>query len=222
MTFVHVPTTLVPITSETAQDGTRFYLTPNGKRYPSVTTVLGYKSKAGLNEWRERVGEAEALKISRQATVRGTKVHLMTEQYLNNLPINVPKASFLDTMMFNQMKPILNRISNIRMQEAGLYSHHLRLAGRVDCIAEFDSKLSVIDFKTASQAKKPEWIESYFMQTAGYAIMWEELTGQPINRTVIIITVENDAPQLFIEKRNPWVKGLLDARDYFEAHAYAA
>lgn len=219
--FTHCPVPLQHITSQTAEDGTRFYITPDGFRYPSVTTVLGYKSKAGLEEWRQRVGKEEALKIGRQATVRGTKVHLMIEQHLNNDLVEVPKASFLDKIMFNQVKPILSRINNIRMQEAGLYSHYLRLAGRVDCIAEFDGKLAVIDFKTANSTKKPEWIENYFMQTSAYAIMWEELTGQPINRTVIIITVENDTPQVFIEKRNPWVKGLLAARDYFEAHAQA-
>lgn len=217
MNFTHLPIALPPIHAETDTSGTRHYAVPGGKKYPSVTTVLGAQAKTGLTEWRNRVGDDEANKIMRQASVRGTKIHLMVEQYLDNKEVEVPKSSFLDTLMFKQLKPHLDRIDNIRMQEAGLYSHYLRMAGRVDCVAEFDGKLSIIDFKTSRSIKQRSWIESYFMQTAAYAIMWEELTGQPINRTVIIMTVENEAPQIFVEKRNPWVPGLLKARDAYEA-----
>jgi genome maintenance exonuclease 1 len=111
---------------------------------------------------------------------------------------------------------LLDRINNIHAQEIALYSDHLRLAGRVDCIAEFDGKLSVIDFKTSGKPKKKEWITNYFAQAAAYAIMYEERTGTPINRSVILIAVEDEEPQIFIESRDNYVKDLLHARDLYE------
>jgi genome maintenance exonuclease 1 len=128
----------------------------------------------------------------------------------------------LDVEMFNKFKPILDPISNIHCQELALYSDHLRMAGRVDCIAEYNGKRAVIDFKTSNKAKSKSYIESYFMQTAAYAIMYEERTGIPVPWLVILIAVEDDAPQVFIEKRDDWVKKLLRTRDYYENGYYTS
>jgi CRISPR/Cas system-associated exonuclease Cas4 (RecB family) len=205
-----------------AQDKTvpgvgRKYYTETGAAYPSVTTVLGVLSRDSIKAWRERVGNEEANKISSQAATRGTKIHLLCEKVLDNEEIDTSKLSLLDLEIWNEFRPLLDRIDNIHAQEIALYSDHLRLAGRVDCIAEFDGKLSIIDFKTSKKPKKKEWIENYFAQAAAYAIMYEERTGIPINRSVIMIAVEGDDPQIFIEKRDNFVPLLLKARDIWES-----
>lgn len=205
-----------------AQDKTvpgvgRKYYTETGAAYPSVTTVLGVLSRDSIKAWRKRVGNEEANKISGQAATRGTKIHLLCEKVLDNEEIDTSKLSLLDLEIWNEFKPLLNRIDNIHAQEIALYSDHLRLAGRVDCIAEFDGKLSIIDFKTSKKPKKKEWIENYFAQAAAYAIMYEERTGIPINRSVIMIAVEGDDPQIFIERRDNFVPLLLKARDIWES-----
>lgn len=201
---------------KTAPDGSRKYFTESGAAYPSVTTVLGYQSRDSILEWRKRVGDAEADRISRQASTRGTKIHLLCEKVLNNEEIDTSNLSLLDKQMWDSFKSQLNRIDNIHAQEIALYSDHLRLAGRVDCIAEFDGRLSVIDFKTSKKPKRKEWITNYFAQAAAYAIMYEERTGIAINRSVIMIAVEDEEPQIFIEKRDNYVKDLLHARDLYE------
>jgi CRISPR/Cas system-associated exonuclease Cas4 (RecB family) len=205
-----------------AQDKTvpgvgRKYYTETGAAYPSVTTVLGVLSRDSIKAWRKRVGNEEANKISGQAATRGTKIHLLCEKVLDNEEIDTSKLSLLDLEIWNGFKPLLNRINNIHAQEIALYSDHLRLAGRVDCIAEFDGKLSIIDFKTSKKPKKKEWIENYFAQAAAYSIMYEERTGIPINRSVIMIAVEGDDPQIFIERRDNFVPLLLKARDIWES-----
>jgi len=214
--FKHVKEIEDFATDKTAPDGSRKYFTESGAAYPSVTTVLGYQSKDSILQWRKRVGEEEANKISRQASTRGTKIHLLCENYLDNEDVDTSKLSMLDKIMWQSFQPILNRIDNIHAQEIALYSDHLRLAGRVDCIAEFDGKLSIIDFKTSRKPKKKEWITNYFAQAAAYSIMYEERTGTPINRSVILIAVEDEEPQVFIDKRDNYVHHLLHARDLYE------
>lgn len=201
---------------KTAPDGGRKYFTKSGAAYPSVTTVLGYQTKDDIMEWRKRVGEEEANKISRQASVRGNKIHKLCENILKNEKEDTSKLTILEKSTFLNFRPVLNRINNIHAQEIALYSDHLRMAGRVDCIAEFDGKLSVIDFKTSGKPKQKKWITNYFAQAAAYAIMYEERTGIPINRSVILIAVEDDKPQIFIERRDNYVQELLDARDDYE------
>jgi genome maintenance exonuclease 1 len=212
--------------STTSEDGGRVYVNTSGIAYPSATTVLSVLSRDSIAAWRKRVGEEEANKISNKASTRGTKIHTLTETYLKNENVNDKidevKASMLDVEMFNKFKPILDPISNIHCQELALYSDHLRMAGRVDCIAEYNGKRAVIDFKTSNKSKSKSYIESYFMQTAAYAIMYEERTGIPVPWLVILIAVEDDVPQVFIEKRDDWVKKLLRARDYYENGYYTS
>lgn len=192
-------------------DGRR-YLTLDGNAYPSVTTVLSILSEESIAKWRKRVGEEEANRISTQAARRGTSVHHMCEDYINNLPYLNRRLPH-EIEMFNSIKPILDeRIDNVRCQELALWSEHLGVAGRVDCIAEFDGKLSIIDFKTSSKPKREEWIDNYFMQMAGYAIMFEERTGIPVSQVVNVIALEHGGePQVFIQKRDTWVKPLIEA-----------
>jgi ATP-dependent exoDNAse (exonuclease V) beta subunit len=215
--FTHVKELADFAQDKTAPDGSRKYFTESGAAYPSVTTVLSVLSRDAIREWRQRVGAEEANKISRQASTRGTKIHTLCEDILNNKEVDTSKMSLLDKEMFNNFRPLLDRIDNIHGQEIALFSDHLRLAGRVDCIAEFDGKLSIIDFKTAKKPKRKEWIENYFAQAAGYAIMYEERTGIPINRSAILIAVEGDEPQVFVETRDNYVNILLKARDIWES-----
>ncbi len=206
--------------SVTNEDGGRVYVNASGTAYPSATTVLSVLSRDAIAAWRKRVGEEEANKVSRKATTRGTKIHSLTEAYLKNEDIVAAKisqkATLLDQEMFEKFRYVLDAINNIHCQELALYSDHLRMAGRVDCIAEYQGKRAVIDFKTANKAKYKSQIHSYFMQAAAYAIMYEERTGIPVPWLVILIAVEDDEPQVFIERRDDWTKELIRTRDYFE------
>ena len=197
------------------EDGTRYYVTPEGNKYPSVTTVLTEYNRKFIREWRERVGEEKANEISRKASNRGTKFHKHCEDYLKNIQPEF-KTPF-EVEAFNTFKPLLNRINNIHVQETRMYSDHLRMAGTVDCIAEFDGKLSVIDFKTASKEKQKESIENYFMQCSAYAIMFEERFKLPVARTVVMISVDGSDPQIFQEKRDSYVDKLFHYRDLYES-----
>ncbi len=213
-TFIHHD--LPKLERTTAPDGTRVYKTPSGRAYPSVTTVTSLHSAKGIAEWRRRVGNEEANRVSARASARGTRVHTLCEHYLLG---NNPEPDIFDAEIFNSMKLWLDDIDNIHCLETPLYSDFLEVAGTVDCIAEFQGKLSVIDFKTANKPKDREDIYNYFMQTAAYAVAFEERTGIPIGRLVIIMGVENDDPRLFIEKRDNWIGGFRKLRlDYKNAH----
>jgi genome maintenance exonuclease 1 len=212
--FQHIPITFQEIQATATPTG-RVYETPDGKLYPSVTTVLAQHGKDGILEWRKRVGEQEADKISRQSATRGTKFHNMAEKYLKNEKHD-EKFSLLDREMFEIAKPVLHNIDNIRALEVPLYSHHLRLAGRVDCIAEYKGKLSIIDFKTSRREKTEDYIQSYYMQATAYAIMFEERTKIPISNLTIIIAVDDGFIQVFQSKRDKHAEGLLYYRDMYE------
>tara|TARA_R100001509_G_C4839595_1_gene206128 strand:+ start:377 stop:1057 length:681 start_codon:yes stop_codon:yes gene_type:complete len=195
----------------------RYYVTPTGEKYPSVTTVTGLHSKKAIMDWRKRVGEEKANKISTQASARGTRVHNLCEKYLNNEMYYKQGCNVNDLGMFYKIKSILdNKITNIHALEVPLYSHHLRVAGRVDCIAEYDNKLSVIDFKTSTKEKKEHWIQNYFMQCSAYAVMYEEITKIPITELVIIIAVQEGNAQVFTKKRDDYIKDFISYRKLFD------
>ena len=216
--FKHLNTKLEydDLIAETSSKG-RVYTTPTGTKYPSITTVLSILSEDGIRAWRQRVGEEEANRISTRAANRGTAVHSITERYINN-EVDYTEGFMPNVIQnFTDFKSVLDeRLTNIRAQEVPLYSDHLRLAGRVDCVAEFDGILSIVDFKTSRKLKKKEWITGYFAQEAAYAIMWEERTGEPITQLVTLITVDNEQPQVFIEHRDNWTELLLKTRDEYE------
>lgn len=186
----------------TNPDGKRLYKTPSGFSYPSVTTITGQATAEGIAKWRQRVGEEEANRVSARASSRGTRIHSYCEDYLRG---NLFEMDMFDAEMFNSIKFLLDQIDNIHCLETPLYSDHLQIAGTVDCIAEFQGKLTVIDFKTASKPKDRDDIHHYFMQCAAYAVAFEERTGIPVGRLAIVMAVENGEPRWFIEKRDNWI-----------------
>lgn len=197
----------------TPESGPRVYITPEGNSYPSVTSVLSSMDKGdGLQKWKERVGEKEAAGILRQAGARGTVIHETIEKYLNNDSGHMNGLMPVDRLHISELKPFLKRINNIWFLEERLYSDHLKVAGTVDCIAEFDGVLSIIDFKTSRKPKKAEWIKSYFMQGSAYAACFHELTGIAIKQVVIIMVVNNDDPQLFQVKVKDHLKDFIKLR----------
>jgi len=221
MTFNHVGFGLgkrrLPVLEQyTAPDGVRFYNTPTGEKYPSVTTVLSILGREAIAKWRKRVGAENANTIARVAAGRGTGVHNRIENYLNNVNGIHPPTPLVQEM-FGSIRPELDKIDNIHCQETRMFSHHLRMAGTVDCIGEYDGKLSVIDFKTSTKPKQEEWISSYFMQCAAYAIMYEEIAFIPITQLVVLVAVEEDCTvQVFKQHRDNWAKPLLKVREQYE------
>ena len=186
------------------RDGTRFYPIPGAdKYYPSVTSITSFKNAQFFQKWRSRIGETEANRITARATQRGTAFHALSEEYFKG-ELNVDKYlenNPLSVRMFQSAKSTLNRIDNIHCLETFLYSHYLGLAGRVDCIAEFDGELAVIDFKTSTKEKKEDWIEHYFVQETAYAAMFLERSGLEVKKIVTLIATEDSTIQVF-EKYN--------------------
>jgi len=199
-------------------NGVRYYKVDE-VLYPSITSVLSRNPEKvkSLQEWRKRVGDKEASKISQKAASRGTKVHQICEDYINNREEYTNGAMPDAIEMFKALKPVLDKsLNNIHVQEAALYSKHLGVAGRVDCIAEWDGVLSVVDFKTSMRPKKVEWISDYFMQCSAYAAMYYEMTDTPIKDVVVAIMVEGEPdPQIFKGKVGEWLPDLKKAVDRF-------
>ena len=192
-------------------DGGRAYETPEGKLYPSITTVLSVRNKKGLHEWRDRVGHDVANYIARTAAQRGTAVHKMCEDYLNNQHLAWPdefekhkSKNFLAWCLFTQMRDILSNINNIKCLESNLYSDALKIAGQVDCIAEYKGKLSVIDFKTSTKERNDIKNENYYIQTCAYSYMFEERTRQKAEQCVILVVTQDGTVQEFIKQRDDY------------------
>ena len=209
--FNHVQVEM-PTISATTTNGVRLYETPEGNKYPSITTVLSVRNKKGLMEWRKRVGNDVANHIARTAAARGTKVHHMCEDYLNNMEFNFPdewekhKKNFLPYCLFQQLKEkALCHIKDIYAQEAGLYSDKYKVAGRVDCIAKYKGTLSIIDFKTSTKEKNDEWNENYYIQGSAYAEMFEERTNISISQVVILVVTEDGTVQEFIKDKTDYL-----------------
>ena len=216
MEFKHLPITVPELSTKTV-NRKRFYQTPSGKLYPSITTVLQKQKMQGLMEWRKRVGDDVANYIARTAANRGTKVHHMCEDFLNNnFDDETHKKAFLPYMLFGQIKPILmQKVNNIFAQECGLYTDKYKVAGRVDCIAEYKNTPSIIDFKTSTKERNDDWNESYYIQASAYAEMFEERTGIEINQIVILVVTEDGIVQEFIKDKSEYLEKLRDAVDDF-------
>lgn len=186
----------------TKESGERYYVTPEGNKFPSVTTVLSEEKKKELKRWRQWVGEEEADRVKQFAAKRGSKFHTHCENYLTDKLINNDMG-----IMFDQFVPMLDRISNIVCLEQHLYSNELKVAGQVDCVGEFDNFPCVIDFKTSSKLKSREHIWDYFMQASAYSHMFLERTGIDISMIVILISCEKPEGmcQIYIDKRDNWL-----------------
>jgi len=190
--FKHIDLNLPKLERETI-DGVRYYKIPTEEellRFVSITSVTTHKNRQFFADWRKKVGEAEADKITRQATSRGTDMHSLVENYLYNIP-ELPEVQPLSQILFKVAKPELNKINNIHALESSLYSKVLGVAGTVDCIAEYNGELAVIDFKTSKKPKPVEWIEHYFVQAVAYACMLYEMTGISVKKLVILMACEN-------------------------------
>ena len=220
MIFTHTPpiNDLPPLKAKNV-NGKRFYEHLETKEaYPSITSVLSIRDKKGLHEWRQKVGEEVANHVMIQAANRGTAVHNMVEDYLNNIDleqVDKYKKQFLPRMMFNVLKPELSKINNIRLQEAQMFSSDYTVAGRVDCIAEYDGVLSIVDFKTSTKEKNESWIENYFIQGSAYAEMFKEHFGEEVTQIVILIVTEEGTTQVFKKNKVDYLPKLKEAVENF-------
>ena len=183
-------------------DGVRYYTLPSGKKAPSITSITSFYNRQTFIKWRKRVGEEEANKITKVATERGTKFHDLVEKYLLNEDIN----SLKDVLPTTKARLIaaresLNKIDNIHALEKPLYSEYFGIAGRVDCIAEYEGELAIIDFKTSKKIKPEKWLENYFVQETAYACMYFEMTGIAVNKIVTLMVADNGDVHVY-EKRN--------------------
>lgn len=182
------------------ENNKRFYMTPTGEKYPSVTTVLGsVVDKKWLYEWRKKVGESEANKISNHASTRGTRLHSMCEKYMLNDESFAEKQMPLTIEMFKSIQKYIDMVEVVYGNEIPLYSHELKTAGTADLFCKIGGKSVILDFKTASRQKNEEDIENYFLQATTYCLMIEELKQIEIPKIVVLIAVEGDKPQFFIK-----------------------
>jgi len=184
MTFNHIQLDLPELERATI-DGVRYYSIPDRDKllkFVSITSVTSFKNRQIFIDWRAKIGEEEADKITKQATSRGTDMHTLVENYLHNR--DLPPVQPLSEFLFKIAKENLNKINNVYALEKSLYSKILGIAGTVDCIAEYNGELAIIDFKTSKKPKPREWIEHYFVQCMAYGCMLYELTG-------IIMACEN-------------------------------
>ena len=215
--FIDLDKSNLPVTKGKKIDGFRFY-DIDGKAYPSITTVLGIQKKAQLQEWRDKIGENVANWEMGRAARRGKATHTLIEQYIKGLTPS--ERGVLPLGLFRLIKPYVDQIDNIHCLETIMYSKKLTIAGQVDCIAEYNGKLSVIDFKTANKERQESWIENYFMQTTAYAQMYEEIFGKKIEQIVILLASEDGSVQSFIKEKkdymDPLKKSINDFYKYYE------
>lgn len=210
--WIDVDKTKLPTTKGKRIDGFRFYQI-DGKNYPSITTVLGVQKKEGLEKWRKAVGEEAANWEMGRAARRGKATHTLVEQYLKSETPAI--RDVLPLGLFRLMKPYIDQIDNVQLSEEVMYSHKLTIAGQVDCVADYNGKLSVIDFKTANKERKEDWIENYYIQTCAYAIMYEELFGKRIEQLVILMAGEDGTMRSFIRNKKDFEPKLEESIKYF-------
>lgn len=208
--FYHVDT-IPQATLKTIQTPKgRFYITPDGNQYPSVTTVLGAGTKEWRENWRTSLGPEKADKEAKRAADRGTSVHTMIEKFLNNDPAPTQEQELSHILEFNTLRLHLKQINNIRSQETVVWSDTMRIAGRLDCVGEYKNVLSIIDFKTSTNTKRLDMIEDYWLQTTAYALMLQERYDVYIEQAVIMISVERGAtPMIFTRPIDQYISPLL-------------
>ena len=203
--FIELDKQVLPKTKGKRIDGFRFY-NIDGKNYPSITTVLGIRKTEQLKGWREKIGEGVANWEMGRAARRGKSFHTLVEQYIKGETPSI--RDVLPLGLFKLLKPYIDQIDNIHLLEAIMYSKKLTVAGQVDCVAEYNGKLSVIDFKTANKERQESWIDNYFLQTTAYAHMYEETFGTPIEQIVILIASEDGTTQAFVKNKADYEKEL--------------
>jgi hypothetical protein len=198
--FNHVDIDFPHLERETI-DGVRYYSVPDEEdllRLVSITSVTSHFNKEIFVKWRKKVGNEEADRITKKATSRGTDMHTLVEHHLKNE--SIPNVQPISEFLFKISKPELNKIDNIHALESSLYSKQLGIAGTVDCIAEHEGELAIIDFKTSKKPKPREWIAHYFVQCMAYGCMLYELTGISVKKLVIIMACENGECVVYQER----------------------
>ena len=210
--FIDLDKSKLPVTKGKKIDGFRFY-DIDGKAYPSVTSVLGIKKKAELQGWREKIGENVANWEMGRAARRGKATHLLVEEYLKGKTPS--ERGVLPLGLFKLLRPYIDQIDNIHLLETIMYSPKLTIAGQVDCVAEYNGKLSVIDFKTANKERQESWIDNYFLQTTAYAQMYEETFGKSIDQIVILLASEDGSVQNFVKEKKDYMTPLMKSVDDF-------
>jgi len=197
-------------------DGKRYYVTPNGDQYRSVTTILSQLTQEAIQKWRNRVGEQEATKISTSASRRGTKLHTMMEDYVGNVEDFALNKMPITTSLFLDIQPFVDsNLEDVYGIEYPLYSDRLRAAGTCDLICKYAGKTTILDYKTSSKQKKEEWIENYFIQSTAYSLMVKERYDMDVEQIVIMIAVEGDTPQVFVKDPSDYVKKTIDIFDTY-------
>lgn len=205
------------ISTHTSNDNIgRVYHVPGGARLHSVTTVLGatksQESKDALAAWRKRVGEEEAQRITEEAAKRGSIMHDMCEQFILGQNFEMPEPGTNAFALFRQIYPLLCRIDNVHNLEGVLYSARLGMAGRVDCVAEFDGVLSIIDFKTATKVREDYMLQDYYCQETAYAVMFAELYQTKIKQIVTLMALDGSTQKeghVFIKKPSDYLEQLV-------------
>ena len=210
--FIDIDKSVLPTAKGKRQGKYRFY-DINGTNYPSVTSILGVRKKVELQQWRDKIGENVANWEMGRAARRGTATHNLIENYIKGEPLE--EKSVLPLGLFKLMKPYIDQINNIHCLETVLYTSKYRLAGQVDCIAEYNGKLSVIDFKTANKERKEEWIDNYFLQCTAYGLMYEELFKKEIDQIVVIIGGEDGSIVSYVKEKKDYISKLEEVVEDF-------
>ena len=201
------------------KNGIRLYNIPNGDWVPSITSVTSFYNRQVFVEWRKKVGNEEADRITKRATARGTDFHEVAQDYLLNKELNWDNYRPLSKFMFYHLKPELDKINNIHAIERTLYSEYLGLAGRVDCIAEYEGELAVIDFKTSDKIKPEKWIENYFVQEMFYASAYYEMTGIPVKKLITLMVTPGGEVKVFDKRdKSDYIKLLVRYIKEFVSH----
>ena len=201
----------VDICKQIIKNGIRHYETSNGKAYPSITSILSKtKDNSGLEEWRKKMGESVAEYIMKQAKNTGTGTHEIIENYLKSTEFDYSQSPLLCRAHFENLKPLLGKISNVRGLEIPLYSDNLEVAGTADCVANYDGQLSIIDFKTSRSNKQEAWIGDYFLQATAYSVMWYERMKEHVDQIVVLISSEKTQSEAFIKKPSDYIDELTD------------
>ena len=206
--FIHNDTdlSLLPNTKGKKIEGYRYY-DIDGQNYPSVTSILGIRKKEGLQKWRDSIGEDVANWEMNRAARRGKSFHKLVEQYLNNETPSI--RDVLPLGLFRLAKPYIDQINNIRLLEKIMVSPKLTIAGQVDCVAEYNGKLSVIDFKSANKERKEDWIENYFLQCTAYSSMYEETFGEKIEQIVVLLAAEDGTMTAYVKDPQDYIEELV-------------
>lgn len=226
MTFTHerIDALAFDLESETEKDGARKYTAPNGEKYPSITTVLSGYNKKAFFDWRERVGPEEANRVSRIASGRGRSLHSVCEKYLLNEMTDMKMRSLMPDAkeLFNKIRPAIDEnVTKIFSLEQALYSKTHRVAGRCDCIAEWRGERAIIDWKTSRRQKTKEGILNYFLQATGYTEMFSDIVGEPIDKIVVVIAVDEGPVQIFEESKQTYMNEFLKYVQYYHRNGKA-